>query len=135
MDKKIKNKFKFDLGKLEYKYLPTKKVEILAKRDDGEFVITSLENLVKIKSRKVGKRNPDKKILLQVRNKLGEKFQVCHYKDNNFLSVFVNGGVHNSRFMITKSQLPFLKELVQYSTIVLYKDNKKELKKNGKEHT
>jgi len=117
-----KKKFKVDIEGSEFRYLPTKKIELIAKREDGEFVISKFENLVKVKAKKMNRRNPDKKILFQVRNKMREQVQIAHYKGNDYLNVFVDGGVHDSRFMITKKQVVELVKALQHSTIVLCKD-------------
>lgn len=114
-----KKKFKVDIEGSEFKYLPTKKIELIAKREDGEFVISKFENLVKVKAKKLSKRNPDKEILFQVRNKLREQIQIAHYKGNDYLNVFVDAGVHDSRFMLTKRQVEELVKALQHSTIVL----------------
>jgi len=98
-------KFKIDIEGSEFKYLPTKKIELIAKRDDGEFIISKFENLVKIKAKQIKKRNPNKTVLFEIRNKLNEKIQFAHYKGNDFVNVFVNGGVHNLRFVLNKQGL------------------------------
>jgi len=51
------------------------------------------------------KKNPDKKTIFQIINKWKESFSIVHYKDNDFLNVFVNGGTHSSRFVLSKELL------------------------------
>jgi predicted RND superfamily exporter protein len=114
-----KTKFKVDIEGSEYKYLPTKKIELIAKREDGEYVISKFENLIKVKATKLSKRNPDKTILFQVRNKMKEQIQIAHYKGNDYLNIFVDAGVHDSRFMLTREQVLELVKTLQHSTIVL----------------
>jgi len=129
MSKKTK-KVRIDIEGSEFKYLPTKKLELIGKRGDGEYIISTFENLVKVKAKKMSRRNPDKKILFQVRNKLREQIQIAHYKGNNYLNVFVDAGVHDSRFMLTKKQVLELLKALQHSTIVLCNKDKKELIKD-----
>ena len=69
------------------------------------------------------RKNPDKKTIFQIINKWKESFSIVHYKGNDFLNVFVNGGTHSSRFVLSKE---LLERLV--STCIRYNDmlNRKE---------
>ena len=66
-------------------------------------------------------RNPRKKQILKVTNKLGEELSICWYEGNDYLNVFVDAGPHKARYMLTIEQLEKF-----ISTIVLLL---KELKK------
>jgi hypothetical protein len=100
-----KKKFKIDIEGSEFNYLPTKKIELIAKREDGEYVISKFENLVKVEAKQIMKRNPDKKILFEKYNQFKEKVQLAHYKNNDFVNLFIDGGVHPVRFTITLEDL------------------------------
>jgi len=108
-----RTKFKLDIEGSEFKYLPTKKIELIAKNERGEYVISKFENLVQVEAKKIGKRNPDKKILFEKYNQFKEKIQLAHYKDNDFVNLFINGGVHSVRFTITLEDLNNLISVLQ----------------------
>jgi hypothetical protein len=128
---------KIDIEGSEFKYLPTKKIELITRRENGDFVISKFENLVQVEAKKMGKKNPDKTLLFELRNKFGEKVQVCHYKGNDYLNLFVSGGVHDSRFIMSKELLSrLLNSLTEYTSILnkttdIHVQNSKECEKNG----
>ena len=49
------------------------------------------------------KKNPDKTVLFQLKNKYDEQIQIAHYKGNDFLNLFIDGGVHHTRFVLSKN--------------------------------
>lgn len=51
------------------------------------------------------KKNPDKKTVFQVTNKWKERLNLVWYKGNDFLNVFIDGGMYKMRFIITRDQL------------------------------
>jgi hypothetical protein len=51
------------------------------------------------------KKNPNKRTIFQIINKWKESLSIVHYKDNDFLNVFVNGGTHSSRFVLSRELL------------------------------
>lgn len=59
-------------------------------------------------------RNPNKTILWQTTNKFDEKIQLAHYKDNDYINIFVDGGVHAVRFMLTKKGMEELVTVLKY---------------------
>jgi hypothetical protein len=130
---------KIDIEGSEFKYLPTKKIELIAQREDGEYVISKFENLVQVEAKKMGKKNPDKTLLFELRNKFGEKIQICHYKGNDYLNLFVSGGVHDSRFIMSKELLSrLLNSLTEYTSILRMTNDvhvqSSKVVENGKEH-
>jgi len=125
-------KFKLNIEGSEYRHLPAKKLQLIAQRDDGEYVISTFEDLIHVNSKMMGKRNPDKKVLFEIRNKMNEKIQFCHYKGNDFINIFVNGGVHSTRFVLNKEGIDSLQNSLANTCID--NKNKNEVKDDGKEH-
>lgn len=51
------------------------------------------------------KKNPNKTTVFQAVNKWKESLNIVHYDGNDFLNVFIDGGVHHMRFILSKEQL------------------------------
>jgi hypothetical protein len=88
--------------------------------------------LVKTEAKEVKKRNPDKTVLFEIRNKFNEKIQFDHYKGNDFINIFVNGGVHSLRFVLNKGGMSSLKHALSSTCI---NDNDKSTFKSIENHT
>jgi len=71
------------------------------------------------------KRNPNKKEIFFKNNKWREKLTICHYKGNDFLNVFVNGGMHSSRFVLTLEDAKDLGKTLLHCIHILYSERKK----------
>jgi len=50
-------------------------------------------------------RNPRKRKILKIQNRLGEELSICWYEGNDYLNVFVDAGPHKARYMITAEQI------------------------------
>lgn len=61
------------------------------------------------------RKNVNKKTVFFLPNKWSEKLSIVHYPDNDFLSIFITGGHHLSKFMLDMDRTKFLiKSLVDY---------------------
>jgi hypothetical protein len=105
---KTEKKFNIDIEGSEFKYLPTKHIELVSRDERGEYVISKFENLVQVQARRMKKRNIDKEILFEKYNTFKEKVQFCHYKGNDFINLFIDGGVHFIKFPLTLKDIDSL---------------------------
>jgi hypothetical protein len=106
-----------------------RKVIIIEKTPYGSNVFETIGEETKPMTTKTffhGKRNPNKKTIFQIVNKWKEKLSIVHYKGNNFLSIFVDGGFHHSRFMLSEEQITEL-----LSTCTKYKIMLEKLKEEN----
>jgi len=84
-----------------------KKVIVIEETPYGSNIFeTTAEKIKEIgKTRFRRKKNPNKKTIFQIMNKWKETISIVHYKGNDFLNVFVNGGTHSSRFVLSRELL------------------------------
>lgn len=96
-----------------------KKVKVIGQSSlSGDLIVTQFEQedkgSVVMEQKFMKSRNPNKTILWQTTNKFDEKIQLAHYKGNDYINIFVDGGVHSVRFMLTKDGIGQLIQVLKY---------------------
>ena len=96
-----------------------RKIKIIMEDEAGE--ITLLETIpIKLEAKTFtkGKKNPDREILWGIQNHSHETMKIVHYRGNDYLNCFIDGGLHPMRFILNKENMKDLVFSIVLSTIL-----------------
>lgn len=83
-----------------------KNVKILVEDNEGNIHEIEGVNLYwETKVKPLSRKNPNKHTLLKISTKYGDQIEYAWYKGKNYISCYVNAGVHNVKYFITLPQL------------------------------